>query len=495
MKIKLLIADDHEIIRQGLRKLLAEEPDMEVVAEAEGGRQAVQLIRDLVPHVVIMDVTMPDLSGIEATREILAEAPGTRIVALSMHADKRFVINILCAGASAYLLKDSACEELAQAIRLVMADKTYLSPKVSELVSADYVEALRESEARFRTIFNAAPVGIALIDLDGRLVESNVALQRMLGYRRDALLTLSLAELIHPEEGLAWAQLFKALVAGERDYFQTENRYVRKDGGVIWGQLHLALLRGAERAPRFAIAMIEDITRQKQAEEEIRAYQERLRSLSSELSLTEERERRRLATDLHDHIGQILALAQIKLGVVREEVPAAEVVAALDEIRKLIEQSIHYTRSLTFELSPPILYDLGFEEAVEWLAEQIQAQYGIDVAVQKDRQPKPLSDEARVLLFRVVRELLTNVAKHAQARHASIAITKEGDDLKVQVRDDGIGFEVAKLESDLGKVTGFGLFSIRERLDHIGGRLEVRSEPGQGTQVTLAVPLKQKEKD
>ncbi len=147
MKAKIIIADDHQIVRQGLATLLAKESDLEVVAEAENGRQVVQLVEELSPQVVIMDVNMPDLNGIEATRQILANFPDTKIIALSMHADRRFVVNMLKAGASGYLLKDCAFEELAGAIRLVLANKTYLSPGVSDIVIKDYVQGLSSPRA------------------------------------------------------------------------------------------------------------------------------------------------------------------------------------------------------------------------------------------------------------------------------------------------------------------------------------------------------------
>ena len=140
MGITILLADDHKILRQGLRTLLAKEMDMEVLAEAEDGRQAVRLVRELSPQVVIMDVGMPDLNGIEATRQILQESPETKIIALSMHSDRRFVTNMIKAGASGYLLKDSAFEELATAIRVVMARKTYLSHEIAHVVVKDYVK-------------------------------------------------------------------------------------------------------------------------------------------------------------------------------------------------------------------------------------------------------------------------------------------------------------------------------------------------------------------
>jgi len=144
MALRILLVDDHQIVREGLRILLEKEPDMEVAAEAEDGRAAVRLAREVSPQVVIMDVAMPDLNGIEATRQIVAECPGIKVIALSMHADRRFVANMLKAGASGYLLKDSAFEELARAIRTVAADKVYLSPEVSDIVVRDYVKGPQE---------------------------------------------------------------------------------------------------------------------------------------------------------------------------------------------------------------------------------------------------------------------------------------------------------------------------------------------------------------
>jgi DNA-binding NarL/FixJ family response regulator len=137
--IRIIIADDHQIVRQGLRVLIEKEPDMEVVGEAEDGQATVSLAKELHPHIVLMDIKMPDLNGIEATRQILTDMPDVKIIALSMYPDQRFVMNMLKSGARGYLLKDSAFEELAQAIRLVMANKTYLCPLVTEVVVKDIV--------------------------------------------------------------------------------------------------------------------------------------------------------------------------------------------------------------------------------------------------------------------------------------------------------------------------------------------------------------------
>jgi DNA-binding NarL/FixJ family response regulator len=146
MSLKILLADDHRIMRAGLRSLLGKESDMKVVAEAPDGRTAVRMVREVSPDVVIIDITMPDLNGVEATHQILAETPNIKVIALSMHSDEQFVSGMLKAGASGYLLKDCAADELVQAIRAVMSGETYLSPRIASIVVEDYRRELSRDQ-------------------------------------------------------------------------------------------------------------------------------------------------------------------------------------------------------------------------------------------------------------------------------------------------------------------------------------------------------------
>jgi signal transduction histidine kinase len=223
---------------------------------------------------------------------------------------------------------------------------------------------------------------------------------------------------------------------------------------------------------------------------QLQQYQNQLRSLASQLSLAEERERRRIAIDLHDRVGQLLAVAKINLGRLKQELQKTPLVDLVNDVSGFMEQAIQETRSLTFQISPPILYELGLTAALEHLVEQLQEQHGIFGTYADDGQAKALSEDTRILLFRAAGELLVNVAKHSGARSVSVTSRREDDNIIVCIEDDGIGFDPGVSAFRSGRNHGFGLFSIRERLGHIGGRLIIESQPGNGARVTLMAPLK-----
>ncbi|UCD48878.1 MAG: PAS domain S-box protein [Phycisphaerales bacterium] len=273
--------------------------------------------------------------------------------------------------------------------------------------------------------------------------------------------------------------------------YAVEYRVNRPDGTVRWVEAHgVAAFEGerdARRATSF-VGTVQDITERKRAEEQTKWYQERLQSLAMELSLAEERERRRLAANLHDNLVQHLGLIQIKLSLLRQTPNEVERQAALKEIEELVGRSIASSRSLTLQLSHPVLYDLGFVAGAEWLAEDVQALYGLKVSVKDDGHPKPLEERIRVVLFQCLREVLINASKHAQVDNVRVRIERRHDDsVRVTVRDRGVGFDPAVLDNR--STHGFGLFSIRERLQHLRGHVKVRSAPGKGTTVILTVPL------
>jgi DNA-binding NarL/FixJ family response regulator len=166
--IRIILADDHQIVRQGLRILLEAETDMQIVAEADNGRKVLKLAQELLPDIVIMDLSMPELNGIEATRQILSGAPEVKVIALSMHSDSLFVLNMIKSGASGYLLKDCALEELVKAIRAVVDDKTYLSPGVSDIVIRDFVTGWQTTNSSAFSVLSPREREVLQLMAEGR---------------------------------------------------------------------------------------------------------------------------------------------------------------------------------------------------------------------------------------------------------------------------------------------------------------------------------------
>jgi PAS domain S-box-containing protein len=353
-------------------------------------------------------------------------------------------------------------------------------------------DALRESEVRFRQLAENIREVFWLRSGDGReLIYVSPAYEKIWQrscaslYERPA----SLIEAIHPDDRQFVQEAFASALAEKRE-FDKEYRILRPDDSIRWIRDRGFPVHDAHGGIHRIAGIAEDITRWKSVEEQLRSNQKQLRSLASEVSLAEERERRRIAADLHDQVGQMLALAKIKLGGHQELLSTHEQLASIREVRDLLEDAIRDTRSLHLELSPPVLHELGFESAVEWLCERTQKLHNIVCDMHDDGQTKPVGDEVRVVLFQAIRELLFNVAKHAQISQADVSLTRVGDTIQVRVQDAGVGFDPRLVNSQVTGKHGIGLFRIRERVRFFGGGFDVKSHPGKGTCVTITAPVK-----
>jgi len=222
-------------------------------------------------------------------------------------------------------------------------------------------------------------------------------------------------------------------------------------------------------------------------EEQVAARTADLRRLASRLTLTEARERRAIATDLHDHIGQALALIKLRLRELQSEAIFAGQDETIAEVLLLLEQTIRYTRDLTGTISPPVLYELGLTPGLDWLAEQYSTRRGLRVALRTQGRTRPLPDELAVMVFQSAQELLTNCLKHSGAAEAELGLEWTPARLRLSVADRGRGCDPARAAGQ--NHDGFGLFSLRERCRDLGGELAIDSRPGAGCRVTLSVPL------
>ncbi len=233
-----------------------------------------------------------------------------------------------------------------------------------------------------------------------------------------------------------------------------------------------------------------EIQERKKYQQQMELYQDQLRTLSTELLSIEERERSKIAEDLHDRIGQALSVTRMQIDGLIEEAGDDTIRGQLEKITGTLSQILQDTRTMTFELSPPILYELGLVPALDWLAEQFAEQHSLHVDIDVEELPENASRTCLTLLFRTIRELLINVVRHAQTDRAKVHTHLDGDVLNVSVSDQGVGFTVEKMGLDRRKnEIGFGLFSIQERVKSIGGSFTVNSSPGEGTTVFITVVM------
>jgi PAS domain S-box-containing protein len=352
--------------------------------------------------------------------------------------------------------------------------------------------ALFASEERFAKAFHSSPIAVCISRLeDGLFIEANERFLALMGYTREELFGRTEVDLSFWHDLDERQKFVETLIRGGR--VQDVERKFRARQGRRRDALLCAEVIGLDGCACLLV-MIRDVTETRKSADKIRAYQRELRSLASQLSLAEEIERRRIAGELHDHIGQNLAMLKISLGLINQTVRSLPARKQIEKMRALLEQTLNSARSLCFELSPPVLYEVGFESAVEWLAERTQKEHGIVVHVRNDLQSKPLQEAVKVTLFTVVRELLTNIVKHANATEVSISLRKYRGMIRISVKDNGCGFDVRKA-TVTGKPSGFGLFSIRERITHLGGKMRINSRRGKGTETVLIAPLKIQHKD
>lgn len=351
-------------------------------------------------------------------------------------------------------------------------------------------QALRESEERLKILFESAPDAIYLVNSEGRFVDGNRAAEKLTGFTREDVIGKNLVDidLLFSEQLLRAKANLKKVADGKPS---GPNEYIlkKKDGTRVSVEVRTYPVKIGGKVLSLGIAR--DITEHKHTEQKLLEHQAELKSLASQLSLTEERERHRLATDLHDQIGQSLVISKIKLDQLRKSSGSDEFNKSLEDISQCLGQIIDDTRALTFDLSYPILYELGFEAAVaEWLADQIQEKHGIRTEFLDDGHNKPLDDDICVLLFRNVRELLINVVKHAQADKVRISVRRIKNNICISVEDDGIGFDPVGAVSLATQRAKYGLFSIRERLEQLGGQIEIDSRMGGGSRIIMKAPLK-----
>ena len=350
--------------------------------------------------------------------------------------------------------------ESAKGLRWVQTDKVPIFDKDGILVglvgfAQDITdrkraeEALQEERNLLRTLIDHIPDRVYVKDKDSRFVVCNKSQAEYWDANGKCnIIGRTDFDLYEPARAQQFFDEEQKVMRTGQPLINQEGQSIDKTDNIHYGLTTKVPLRDSHNNVAGLVGITHDITERKQAEQNLLKYQKQLKRLASQLTLAEERERRRIAGELHDQVSQSLALAKIKLDSLHAAVSSQPLAQALEDISGSLEKAIQDTRSLTFDLSSPILYELGFEAAVaEWLNEQVHDKHGIATEFQDDGLPKPFDDDVRVLLFRNVRELLINVIKHAHAGKVKVSIRRIDDSIEVTVEDNGIGFDPAEVKT------------------------------------------------
>jgi signal transduction histidine kinase len=276
------------------------------------------------------------------------------------------------------------------------------------------------------------------------------------------------------------------LVEGKRDRYQLEKRYYRKDGRIVWGQLTESLVRNQNGNPEYAIAMVDDISERKQAEEQLRDLVGQLHALADRLQSAREEERTRLAREIHDELGQNLTAIKIDLNSIFRKLGqnAKSLSGAAESILNQVDQTIRTLRRIATELRPGILDDLGLAAAIEWATEEFQARTGIKCQVDLREERIVLDRERTTAIFRIFQETLTNVARHSGATELRVRLFRQNASTVLEVRDNGMGIQPQHLTS----AASLGILGMRERALVLNGHFEIASCPEGGTKVSVRIP-------
>ena len=354
------------------------------------------------------------------------------------------------------------------------------------LDKARLYDDLALSEEKFKGVFDSIIDVFARADLEGNCLLISPSVFDVIGYTPEEVVGRNFAQFYaRPED---WRLLAERLIeTGElRDI---ESEICKKDGNRIIISSN-ARIYYDEGSPAGIESVFRDITHLKEAKKELYLYHERLQAMTSELIFTEERERQRIATELHDGAAQSLALTRLQLAEATEAVSGSSSEIMLDKASRQVRRSLEQIRSVLLDLSSPTLHQMGLSAGLsDWLDHNVRVKHGLRTVFRDECGDVLLTDEIRLLLFRNVCELLTNVVKHGQAQRVSVSMARVGQTLQIVVEDDGVGFDPDSVGDKPDQSGGFGLFSIAVRMVDMGGSLDMLSAPGKGCKATLVAPL------
>ena len=499
---KILVIDDN---RFNLELILAflhvDFPDYEVLS-SQSGFEGIEIAKRELPDTILLDILMPEINGFEVC-SILKKDELTRhipILLVSAMDEMSYRIRGLNTGADAFISKPvNKAEFKAQVnvmLRIKFAEDLLRKRNENlEILIKQQTEAFHILDERYLKVSEYTLEFFWELDKRGQFTYVSPVIVKILGIDSNEILGKKSLFNLCSYTGDTRSEEFLSGIFEQRDnYAGNEVLCSHKNGEKVWLAISGFPVFNDKKDFVGYIGVSHDITRRREAEEankkhleQINEYQKKLKKLNYELTIAEERERRRIAEYLHDGLGQTISIASIKLSsITRGNLPPAEK-KTLEESAGLLRAAVSESRTLVYDLSPPVLYELGLIAAIKWKLEQIENQVHIKTRFHTDENSLALKSDIKVLLFRMVCELLSNAIKHSGADLITVEIQASIQCISILVSDNGKGFNFHQ-DMDLSELGGFGLFSINERIDSLQGSLLIESTQSQGTKITVTVP-------
>jgi PAS domain S-box-containing protein len=373
-------------------------------------------------------------------------------------------------------------------LKSVKSPKTCLKPSKSKPRSAAY--ALKTSELRYRRLFETAQDGILILNADtGQIDDVNPFLTDMLGYSKEQLMGNKLWDIVPFKDVEASKAEFRELQ--RKAYVRYEDLPLETSTGKSINVEFVSNIYQVN-GDRVVQCNIRDITKRRRAEEKLKRYSRKLQVLSRRLVEAQETERLNIARELHDEIGQSLTVMQLNLQAMLQSSGMKAQKSRLKESLEAVDRVLEQVHDISLNLRPMILDDLGLEPALRWFTQRQAALVGLQDRFHASPLEQRLDEVVETGCFRVAQEALTNVVRHARAKTVSVELRKEGKQIHLRVRDDGVGFDVGAVREKAVRGASLGLLSMEERAALAGGRLEFKSDPKSGTEVHAWFPLKWK---
>ena len=486
-KPNLLIVDDIKINLELLEAIL-KTTDINLIS-ATSGFEALEKSQGIELALAIVDVMMPGMNGYELALELNKDRIEDKVPVIfltAMHGDEIEIFKGYNSGAVDYIIKPINNEILVSKINVfldlfnqkqtIIRNGALLKTSADELIRVN--DALKKSEEKYRGYIENAPDGVFIADETGNYLEVNDAATSITGYSKHELLKMSVFDLFQEEFNKEGSDISRKLLNTGKS--KADLSFIHQNGLKRWCTVEAVKLE----ENRF-LCFTKDITERKSIEDELQSSLDQLHQLTEYVDKVREDERVAISRELHDDLGQALTAVKIDLGIIRQMISDDEVILKINNVSKLVKDTINTVQRLTAQLRPQIIDDLGLEAAIEWYTNEFAQRNKMDVFLHID-SGLSITPNASLTVFRIMQESLTNISRYAKASQADIWLRKSGDNIILTISDNGIGITHDEIKSK----KSFGIIGMKERVVSLGGSFEIYPGKEKGTEIKINFPMK-----